>query len=144
MARALSITSWFHSPLVTMGSSHEVLSRASCFAVRNLTSRYIVASQHVTSPFRYPAYYPEETHGFVHVLEPEDVRLSIELRGIDGSVLRRVFLRTPPIFEHPSRDVVLIPTHANADLNEMLTQATWSVDTLRNFDENSDAQVRYT
>ncbi len=140
--RALSITSWFNSPLISMGPRHEILSRASCFVIKGARSRFLVASQHVVSPFRYPAYYSEETHGFVNVLEHDNIRLTVELRNEHGTILRRVPL-TQPAIEHPSRDVVLVPIEENAfDSTNLLDNTTWPLEALRNFREGSDVEVR--
>jgi hypothetical protein len=138
--RALSLTSWFHSPLIEMGQQHEVLSRASCFAVQS-RSRFIVASQHVVFPFLYPAYYPEDTHGFVHALEPTDIRLTVELRDRNGAVLRQAPLSLSPI-GHPSRDFVIIPVSEDAAvLRELLQDVTWPIGAIRSFNEGSDNRV---
>ena len=161
LQRALSLTSRFLHPLIEMGPTPEILSRASCFAVlgeslmgqrypacqpgtRRLspipagdTGRFLVASQHVTSPYNFPQYYPEDTHGFVHALEPCHITLSIELRDAEGAVSLACSLRGP-VITHPSRDLVIIPVDGVGpsappeQLDALLEGATVPLDALGN------------
>lgn len=85
----------------------------------------------MTSPFRFPAYYPEETHGFVHLLEPQHISLTVELRSVDGTpVLEHGLLGE--VVEHPSRDLVVIPLSDDVPpaLEQLLEDSTVSLEAL--------------
>jgi hypothetical protein len=87
--RFLSITSWFYHPDLGM-KDFEVLSRASAFAIqrsdgRSDASPHIITSQHVTHPFRFPHYYPQDTHEWLAHLTPEHIKCTLELREVSDA-----------------------------------------------------------
>jgi hypothetical protein len=110
MRRALSLTSWFYHPDVAGMTDYEVLSRASAFAVTSSSRAqprlHIVASQHVTHPFRYGRYYPAERYPFVHALSEDHVRCTLESRRPSGETERQLRLRRR-MRTHPDRDLAL-------------------------------------
>jgi hypothetical protein len=109
MRRALSLTSWFFHPDVVGMSDYEVLSRASAFAVparARSAGPHFVLSQHVTHPFNYARYYPEERYPFVHALAEDNVRCTLEARRPSGVPERQLRLRRR-IRTHPGRDLAL-------------------------------------
>jgi hypothetical protein len=89
---AVSLTTWFFLPELGM-SRYEVLSRSSACAVRLPSEKgsrgargerpwAFLTSQHVTHPFRYPAYYSAPEHAFVHLLCEADVKHTLEIRDV--------------------------------------------------------------
>lgn len=88
MRRVLSLSSSFYHPDIDM-KDFELLSQASACLVPtgdpHLPQKFhILASAHVTHPWRFPNYYPHETHAFVHVLSEEHIRCSVGLRNVRG------------------------------------------------------------
>lgn len=88
MRRVLSLSSSFYHPDIDM-KGFELLSQASACLVPtgdpHLPQKFhILASAHVTHPWRFPNYYPHETHAFVHVLSEEHIRCSVGLRNVRG------------------------------------------------------------
>lgn len=106
----VSLTTWFFQPEMGM-TRYEVLSRASACPVRSRTAPNssglwtFLTSQHVTHPFRYPNYYNEPEHAFVHLLSDSDVRCTVEVRdGTSGKPLVVGHIH-PFVLGSPRRDV---------------------------------------
>lgn len=88
---AAALTSYFFHPEVDM-RGYELLSCASAFLVPVArpdcaTRFHVIAAAHVTHPWRFPAYYPPDSHAFVHVLSDEHIRCNLELRRVRGGVV---------------------------------------------------------
>ncbi|KAL6041499.1 hypothetical protein QOT17_024905 [Balamuthia mandrillaris] len=116
-----SLSSWFRLPEQGM-STHEVLSRASCFRTpwrkrmprpssssssssSLLPKHHIIGSAHVTHPFLWPKYYPQEWLRFV---QEEHTLYKLEFRELETG---RVLLECPlkrKAYRHPTADLVVL------------------------------------
>lgn len=110
----VSLTTWFFQPELGM-TKYEVLSRASACAVnlpsgsgRNDTRWTFLTSQHVTHPFRYPQYYAEPEHAFVHLLGEGDVRCTLEVRDPRSGAPLVVGHLERAVYGSPRRDVSVV------------------------------------
>lgn len=104
------LTSWFLHPSLGM-TTHEILSRASCFLLPSPLSSssssssppLILTSQHVIRPFHFPKYYPED---WVTALKQDHIKTFLEERSPSGSILKKIELINP--LHHDTRDISIL------------------------------------
>jgi hypothetical protein len=134
-ARCLCISSYFTVPDQGI-TTPELLSRASGFLVRrsppagqrDATGRqgrvHIVASGHVIHPFRYPNYYPRETHEWLHCLRERNVETRVEVRAPRTGALLLSHTLAAETFHHRTRDIAVL--HAGSDDALLAALREWS------------------
>jgi len=130
LQRCYGVSSWYKAPEFGV-EGWELLSRASAFLLPLPESPLsgtggsrvvVVTSAHIVHPFKFPKYYPESEHPWLHLLTPDHVRTKFEVRDSRGALLSALPLRKQ-VWAHPTLDVALALPKSGEELLRHISAA---------------------